>query len=256
VRDEVPSRSLYAIRISFCRRPGSSFEALIPSARRVLEGVMPDELILLTDPLLLRIAIEDVGELLVDLREHGLLVDDRKRRDNSVLADVREGVAERLLEAQARLPNSVRLLVVEGLRPAALQARYFVRYCRDLSAGHPEWSQAQVRHEASKYVAPPDVVPPHCTGGAVDVTLVGSDGAELDMGTPVNASPEESTGACFTDAGTISDRARVHRNLLNRAMTAVGFVNYPTEWWHWSYGDRYWAMATGHDAAIYGALEA
>ena len=24
-----------------------------------------------------------------------------------------------------------------------------------------------------------------------------------------------------------------------------GLVNYPTEWWHYSYGDRYWALATG-----------
>jgi len=35
---------------------------------------------------------------------------------------------------------------------------------------------------------------------------------------------------------------------------AAGLVNYPTEWWHWSYGDRYWAMATGAPAAIYGPV--
>jgi hypothetical protein len=34
----------------------------------------------------------------------------------------------------------------------------------------------------------------------------------------------------------------------------VGFVNYPTEWWHWSYGDRYWALATGAPAACYGPV--
>jgi D-alanyl-D-alanine dipeptidase len=28
-------------------------------------------------------------------------------------------------------------------------------------------------------------------------------------------------------------------------------VNYPTEWWHWSYGDRYWALMTGAPAARY-----
>jgi hypothetical protein len=22
-------------------------------------------------------------------------------------------------------------------------------------------------------------------------------------------------------------------------------VNYPTEWWHWSFGERYWAFVTG-----------
>jgi D-alanyl-D-alanine dipeptidase len=33
-------------------------------------------------------------------------------------------------------------------------------------------------------------------------------------------------------------------------------VNYPTEWWHWSYGDRYWALMTGAPAALYGPVAA
>ena len=38
------------------------------------------------------------------------------------------------------------------------------------------------------------------------------------------------------------------------ALQAVGFVNYPTEYWHWSYGDRYWAYQKGQPAAIYGFI--
>ena len=34
----------------------------------------------------------------------------------------------------------------------------------------------------------------------------------------------------------------------------AGLVNYPTEWWHWSYGDRYWALLTGAPAALYGPV--
>ena len=30
---------------------------------------------------------------------------------------------------------------------------------------------------------------------------------------------------------------------MSRALSTAGFVNYPTEYWHWSYGDRYWAFA-------------
>jgi D-alanyl-D-alanine dipeptidase len=40
--------------------------------------------------------------------------------------------------------------------------------------------------------------------------------------------------------------------VLGAALTAAGLVNYPTEWWHWSFGDRYWALATGAGAALYG----
>ncbi|SED95789.1 D-ala-D-ala dipeptidase [Streptomyces sp. TLI_105] len=38
-------------------------------------------------------------------------------------------------------------------------------------------------------------------------------------------------------------------------LTSTGLVNYPTEWWHWSYGDRYWAPATGAATAPYGPKE-
>jgi D-alanyl-D-alanine dipeptidase len=77
--------------------------------------VKPDELVLLlTDRRLLRIDIEDVGEHVVMSASMPSLPMSGKRGDNSVLADVREGVAERLAEAQAQLPNGVRLLVVEG----------------------------------------------------------------------------------------------------------------------------------------------
>jgi D-alanyl-D-alanine dipeptidase len=38
------------------------------------------------------------------------------------------------------------------------------------------------------------------------------------------------------------------------ALTGAGLVNYPTEWWHWSFGDRYWAYASG-SAARYGPLD-
>jgi zinc D-Ala-D-Ala dipeptidase len=35
-------------------------------------------------------------------------------------------------------------------------------------------------------------------------------------------------------------------------MDAGGFINYPQEWWHWSYGDRYWAFQTSAEATLYG----
>ena len=34
------------------------------------------------------------------------------------------------------------------------------------------------------------------------------------------------------------------QSVLAKALHTAGLVNYPTEWWHWSYGDRYWAMAS------------
>jgi D-alanyl-D-alanine dipeptidase len=96
---------------------------------------------------------------------------------------------------------------------------------------------------------------PHSTGGAVDLTLSTEDGVELDMGTPVDATPEVSANACFTAARGISELARENRCILALALDLAGLVNYPTEWWHWSYGDRYWALLTGADHAVYGPVE-
>ncbi|MEV1002288.1 M15 family metallopeptidase [Nonomuraea sp. NPDC050202] len=73
--------------------------------------------------------------------------------------------------------------------------------------------------------------------------------------TPVNAGPEESGGACCTHHPALPSRPRANRRLLAQAMSAAGFTNYPTEWWHWSYGDRYWALTTGAPAAVYGPLD-
>lgn len=78
-------------------------------------------------------------------------------------------------------------------------------------------------------MSPPEVAP-HSAGAAVDLTLADDDGHELDMGTRMNATPEESAGACYTQAGNINADARSHRDILSTALTAAGLVNYPTEW--------------------------
>ena len=217
---------------------------------------MGEGVTLIADPQVTEIPIEECGEPLIDLRDiafvAGFQLDARKRDADDLWLHVRAGIADRLRRAQADAPAGVSLLVVEGYRPVALQAFYFERYVAELLAEHPNWDRRRLRDVASRYVAPPDIVPPHSTGAAVDVTLVDASGGELDLGTQVNASPEESGGACFTAATGLGPEAAGNRVLLRRLMQSAGFVNYGTEWWHWSFGDRYWAFTTGAAAAIYG----
>jgi D-alanyl-D-alanine dipeptidase len=212
------------------------------------------EIILMSDARVAAVPVEENGEPLVDVRDR-LLVDERKNED-SLGAEVhlREGVLARLIEAEALLPGGLRLLFVEGYRPPALQRQYFASYTDALRAAHPDWSADRVRTAASRYVSPPEIAP-HSAGAAVDLTLADADGRELDLGTAMNANPEESDGACYTGAGNISEEARANRAVLGGALSAAGLVNYPTEWWHWSYGDRYWALETGAPAALYGPRE-
>tara|TARA_B100000965_G_C19363046_1_gene656868 strand:- start:281 stop:586 length:306 start_codon:yes stop_codon:yes gene_type:complete len=81
----------------------------------------------------------------------------------------------------------------------------------------------------------------HPTGGAIDITLV-NDGIEVDMGTEFNDVPTEPENLTYLYSTYISDTAKANRKILIDCMEKVGFVNYPTEWWHWSYGDCYWAF--------------
>lgn len=215
---------------------------------------MPDDIILMADPRVAHMGVVDVGEPLVDVRSRG---SSRIRlgapRDGAdAYAHVRAGVLDRLVRAAEALPDGLGLLLVEGFRPPALQRRYFDAYSGRLRDDNPAWSAHELRTAASRYIAPPEVAP-HTAGAAIDVTLCDAHGRELDMGTPVNATPEDSEGACYAASARISDEARTNRDVLGSALSSAGFVNYPTEWWHWSYGDRYWALLTGAPAARYGA---
>lgn len=166
---------------------------------------------------------------------------------------LRDDVARRLAMAAAALPDQVRLHLVEGYRPPEVQAALYEAHRRRLLGDVPGIDVAQSHRLASRFVAPPSVAA-HPSGAAVDVTLVDAGGRPLDMGTAIDATPEDSDGACYLDAPGISALARDKRRLLASCLRTAGFVNYPTEWWHWSYGDRYWAFVIRATAAIYGEV--
>lgn len=212
-------------------------------------------MILLSDPRIGAILSRDNGEAMVDLRQvPELRLDERKADEAGWYARVREAVLDKLLHAQTMLPDGVRLLIVEAYRPPLLQRQYFDGYRDELRTAHPDWDSDKIFLEASKYVSPPEVAP-HGTGGTIDLTLCTEDGIELDMGTAVNASPEESGNRCFTASPDVIGEARRNRDTLSKVLRAVGLVNYPTEWWHWSYGDRYWAFSLNATHTRYGPVQ-
>jgi D-alanyl-D-alanine dipeptidase len=196
--------------------------------------------ILLADPVVHAVPVRDNGDPLVPLSfaPHVL---------------VRAGLATRLIDARAALPSGVDLRVIEGHRSVADQRAIIDEYSRELRLLHPDADEPELTRLYSRFVAPLAVAP-HVAGAAVDLTLVDDAGDELWMGTAVDATPEQSAGACWFDA-EVDETARQNRTVLADALGGAGLVNYPTEWWHWSYGDRYWALLTGADHAVYGPVE-
>lgn len=196
---------------------------------------------MLADPRVQKIRVRDNGEPLISPAfAHGVLL--------------RKSLVDRLVEARAALPSGVDLKVIEGHRSMNDQRAIIDEYTRELRALHPAADNAELSRLSSRFVAP-IAVAPHVAGAAVDLTLVDATGEELWLGTPVDATPEQSDGACWFDA-VVDPTARRNRTVLARALGDAGLVNYPTEWWHWSYGDRYWALVTGARYAIYGPVEA
>lgn len=200
--------------------------------------------ILLSDPAVAAVPVRDCGEALVRL----------DASFGPVRALVRRGLAERLGDAQCALPERFALRVVEGFRSVADQRAIIAAYSAHVQGSRPGISTQELEVLTSRFVSPVAVAP-HVAGAAVDLTLVDAYGVEFDMGTAVDATPEQSDGACYFAAPRISTDARAHRDLLARVLVGAGLVNYPTEWWHWSFGDRYWALMTGADGALYGPAQ-
>ena len=199
--------------------------------------------ILLSDPRVAAVPVHETGEPLVHL-DPAL---------GPARALVRTGLADRLTAAQDLLPRGIGLLVVEGHRSVADQRVIIAAYAAEVCAARPGISADELHHLTSRFVSPVAVAP-HVAGAAVDLTLVDACGDLLDLGTAIDATPEHSDGRCYTAADGIGADARAHRDLMARVLGAVGLVNYPTEWWHWSYGDRYWALTTGAPAALHGPV--
>ncbi|MEW2289610.1 M15 family metallopeptidase [Streptomyces sp. NPDC047841] len=210
-------------------------------------------MILLSDPRVIDIPVSDCGEPLAEIATATtVMLDPRERDEHGAYGRVRTGVLARLRAASEGLPAGIRFLVIEGHRSPIEQARRFALYedrLRRAGVSDP----AELRRRASAFVSPVEVAP-HCAGAAVDLTLVEADGAELDMGGAVNGHRTGDERWCPFDAAGLSSTARDNRDLMAWCLREEGFVNYPSEWWHWSYGDRYWALITGAPAAVYGPV--
>lgn len=203
-----------------------------------------------------RVRIIECGEPLVNFLEAcpDLLLDEPRFRYRRELF-VRKSVADMLCAANAILmKRGFRLSVLEGWRPPFIQRRMYAAAEGRWRERHPEWSETKLRRVTNQFTAPMNarVPPPHTTGGAVDVHVAFPDGKLLDHIRPYEMRDPKSF---FFDAEGLGERARETRALLAEAMAPTGLTNYPSEYWHWSYGDQGWAYRGGHPHAIYGAIE-
>jgi D-alanyl-D-alanine dipeptidase len=122
-------------------------------------------------------------------------------------------------DAAAALAKAITLAAAVGLRLRVFDA---------FRPSEAQWALWNVRPDPD-FLADPRRGSPHSRGVAVDLTLIGADGRDLDMGTGFDAfTPLSHHGNLEIPAA-----AQRNRHLLLGIMTAAGFDFYRNEWWHY-----------------------
>lgn len=186
---------------------------------------------------------------IVEIREEdGFLLNTKFTKDFRV----RGVVHEMLKKAGAALPDGYTIVVYEAFRPRKRQWELWRWMEAEMRKRHPEATDEEIYHFTREFIADPrGFGSGHQAGGAVDVSLADASGEELDMGTAVDEMNEKT----HTHSPHITSQQRANREILLAAMEAGGLVNYPSEWWHYCYGDRLWAEMTGAEVAFFAPLE-
>ena len=173
---------------------------------------------------------------------------------------VRETVVKMLLQAEKLLPEGYYFKIYDAYRPIAVQQALWDYFRQQKVKENPNLSDAEIDKLTAFCVSFPsyNVLEPslHNTGGAVDLTIIDSDGNELDMGCEF----DEFTDKAWTNHfepdyynGERNETVRNNRRMLYNVMKAVGFTNLPSEWWHYDYGDDKWAQLN-HTAPLYAGI--
>ena len=173
---------------------------------------------------------------------------------------VRKEVAERLKLAQSLLPDGIKLRIWDAWRPFALQEELYQKYSNDIIEKFDLKNKSKEFRDKiiAEYISYPqkdeNFPAVHTSGGAVDVTLTDKDGNELDMGTAFDAFCEQTATNYYEKSGK-DTAVRNNRRILYNCMTAAGFTNLPSEWWHYDFGDKFWGYYKNTPAIYSGVFK-
>ena len=167
---------------------------------------------------------------------------------------IRTYIYNLLKNAQKHLPQGYHFVVYEAYRPMESQIKLWDGVVCEQKKKHPEMDV-----NSEEFIALCDIFAAnpyrqgsgHQSGASVDISLIDDAGREYDMGGTVRGFDETADFDC----PNISPEGRKNREILRDALSKSGLVNYPSEWWHYSFGDRLWARLTGSKLAIFGKLE-
>jgi D-alanyl-D-alanine dipeptidase len=208
---------------------------------------------------LAEVVTEDNGEPLIKLsaetlgpRVHLWLVGLGVPADEAERLHLRAGVVQRLRAASETLPYGYTLIVRDAFRSARTIWALYDLYVQRLRERQPELTDHERDISVRNLLAMPDdsVPPGHMTGGAVDVNLGDNQGRRLDLEVPESTMSRKLQAPTFCPG--LPSEVVARREILYQVLTGAGFHNYFREYWHYSFGDAYWAVRRVNKVAIYG----
>lgn len=170
---------------------------------------------------------------------------------------LRKSAVQLLEKAFQKLPSGLTFKIYDAWRPIEVQQSLYDGYYFKIKSLNSEWSAEKITEETKKFVSYPsyNINKPsvHNSGGAVDLTLCDIKTAEeLEMGTAFDDFTEKAYTASFEKKE--NKNVKRNRRLLYWTMIDSGFTNYPTEWWHYDFGDAFWSFYTGNPAKYRGII--
>ena len=164
---------------------------------------------------------------------------------------LRKTVANMLKKAEENLPEDYTFFIMEGLRSVEKQKEYFETYFTSFQNEHPDWDKEKILKTVEKFVHPHEGkwASGHLCGAAIDLVLM-KNGEKVPLEDETLSFEENS----MSNQPKLPQEIKNNRKIIFEALEKAGLVNNPNEYWHWSYGDIWWAKLAGKKDAKYGII--
>lgn len=199
-----------------CSNPAPPEIAALPIAEPIAETLFPPSPVLVFDYDTLKWTeiVHLNSDIVIDLKYATTENFVEEKMYDCPRAFLRPKVANALLAVHETLKKeNLGLKIYDAYRPLPIQSKL--------------WKKVPDR----RYVTPPSKGSMHNRGAAVDITIVDSEGNELEMGTPYDFFGREA----WPEYQDLPKEVLKNRKLLKKVMLQHGFKGIRTEWWHFSF---------------------
>jgi len=165
------------------------------------------------------------------------------RLDNSIVMDLRYATENNFMEEQVY--DCGRCFLRPKVADAVLKAHQILQKqglgLKMFDCYRPRPIQWKLWNKVPnpKYVADPRKGSMHNRGAAVDLTIVNKNGEELDMGTEYDYFGKEG----WTFYEDLPEEVLKNRKLLRETLGKVNLKHIKTEWWHFAYRQKRYAIS-------------